>query len=88
MSAQASYETDTSCSGMTLGSRDSEPLEFPSSQPDSDYVPSETSEDREFIASDAEQLSYFSDSNSQADDPVMSIIYDYFFGARGRAWIS
>jgi hypothetical protein len=35
------------------------------------------SEDRAFVASDTEQLSYFSDNNSNAEDPIMSIIYDY-----------
>ena len=72
-----SYDDDTSCSGITLGSQDSEPQDAPNSAHDSDYVPSEMSEDRAFLASDTEQLSYFSDNSSDAEDPIMSIIYDY-----------
>lgn len=76
MSPPSCYD-DTSCSGTTLGSQDSEPQDVPNSELDSDYVPSEMSEDRAFVASDTEQLSYFSDNNSNAEDPIMSIIYDY-----------
>ena len=77
MSSPSCYDDDTSCSGTTLGSQDSEPQDVPNSEIDSDYVPSEMSEDRAFLASDTEQLSYFSDNSSIAEDPIMSIIYDY-----------
>jgi hypothetical protein len=77
MSPPSSYDDDASCSGATLGSQDSEPQDVPNSELDSDYVPSEMSEDRAFLASDTEQLSYFSDNSSSMEDPIMSIIYDY-----------
>lgn len=77
MSHPRSHDDDTSCGGTTLGSQDSELQDVPNSELDSDYVPSEMSEDRAFVASDTEQLSYFSDNSSNAEDPVMSIIYDY-----------
>lgn len=77
MSPPSSHDDDACCSGITLGSQDSEPQDVPNSDVDSDYVPSEMSEDRAFLASDAEKLSYFSDNSSDADDPIMSIIYDY-----------
>ncbi|KAJ5301237.1 hypothetical protein N7508_006100 [Penicillium antarcticum] len=76
MTPPSSYD-DTSCSGATLGSQDSEPQDVSDSELDSDYVPSEMSEDRAFLASDAEELSYVSDNSSNMEDPVMSIIYDY-----------
>ncbi|KAJ5562657.1 hypothetical protein N7535_002897 [Penicillium sp. DV-2018c] len=76
MPPPGSYD-DTSCSGATLGSQDSEPQDVPNSELDSDYVPSEMSEDRAFLASDTEELSYVSDDSSNMEDPVMSMIYDY-----------
>jgi hypothetical protein len=51
--------------------------DLPNSEIDSDYVPSEMSEDRAFLASDTEQLSYLSDSSPGPEDPILSIIYDY-----------
>ena len=77
MPPPSSCDDDTCCTGTTLGSQDSEPQEVPNSELDSDYVPSEMSEDRAFLASDTEQLSYFSDNSSNAEDPIMNIIYDY-----------
>ena len=76
MSPPSSYD-GTCCSGATLGSQDSEPQDVPNSELDSDYVPSEMSEDRAFLASDTEELSYVSDNSFNMEDPVMSIIYDY-----------
>ncbi|KAJ5146609.1 uncharacterized protein N7515_001173 [Penicillium bovifimosum] len=60
-----------------MGSQDSETQDVPHSELDSDYVPSEMSEDRAFLASDTEELSYVSDNSSNMEDFVMSIIYDY-----------
>lgn len=76
MSPPNSYE-DTSFSGTTLGSEDSESQDVPYSELDSDYVPSEMSEDRVFLASDIEELPYFSDNSFNMEDLVMSIIYYY-----------
>lgn len=63
--------------GISLGSQDSVIQGLPDSEIDSDYVPSEMSEDRAFLASDTEQLSYLSDPSSSPQDPISSIICDY-----------
>jgi hypothetical protein len=64
-------------SGISLGSQDSVIQDLPDSEIDSDYVPSEMGEDRAFLASDTEQLSYLSDGSSSPHDPILSILYDY-----------
>jgi hypothetical protein len=65
--------SDDEC-GISLGSQDSVIQDLPNSEIDSYYVPSEMSEDRAFLASDTEQLSYLSDSSPSPEDPILSII--------------
>lgn len=67
-------DNNSSCSGTTLRTSDTE---FQSFELDSDYVPSETSEDRAFVASDNEELSSISDGTCDSNDPIQSILDDY-----------
>lgn len=67
----------SSCSGTTLGSKDTEPRGSILSELDSDYIPSETSDDGAFIGSDTEELACDSDRMSDSRDSVMSLLDDY-----------
>ncbi|KAJ6105187.1 hypothetical protein N7523_010261, partial [Penicillium sp. IBT 18751x] len=70
-------DNTSSYSGTTLGSSDTEPQDTGYSDIDYDYVPSETSEDRAFIASDTEDLSCCSDRTSDSEKSVQNILDEY-----------
>lgn len=78
MQREGSHSSTTSSSDITLGSQDSRPQHAldSDSDSDSDFVPSETSDDRAFIASDTEKLSLFSDGDREDDVVMMSDFYD------------
>lgn len=59
-----------SSSDYELDSDASDTLDVTCSDHESDYVPSSTSEDREFVVSDTEDIPYFSDTStdSSGDD--------------------
>lgn len=76
MSLESSHGSTMSSSGITLGSQDSRLQDVSDSDSDSDFVPSETSDDRAFIASDTEKLSLSSDVDPEEDVVMMSEFYD------------
>jgi hypothetical protein len=61
---QLSDDTDSSYSGTTLRSNDSETIDLASSDYESEDRLSETSADRAFVVSDTDALSYNSDNSS------------------------
>ncbi|CRL30038.1 unnamed protein product [Penicillium camemberti] len=62
---QLSDDTDSSYSDTTFLSKDSDAIDLTFSDYESGYVPSETSVDRAFVASDTDALSYTSDNPSE-----------------------
>ncbi|KAJ5291453.1 hypothetical protein N7478_000704 [Penicillium angulare] len=68
MSAEVMFDDESSCSGITLTSYES-PLQVTSrSELDSEYVPSETSEDRRFVVAETDNLSYYSQDAFEVED--------------------
>lgn len=63
-------------SGTTLNSGDSDVEDITHSDLESEYVPSETSEDREFVVSDSESLSGVSIKSSDPEGSGYTILND------------
>lgn len=64
---QLAGDADSSYSGATFPSNDPDAADVNFSDYESEYVPSETSSDRAFIAPDTDSLSYISDKPSEGD---------------------
>lgn len=62
---QVSDGADSSYSGTTFQSSDSDAIDLTFFDQESEYVPSETSVDRAFVVSDTEAVSYISDKSSE-----------------------
>ncbi|KAJ5291501.1 hypothetical protein N7478_000752 [Penicillium angulare] len=68
MSVKITRDDESSCSGITLTSRESPLQDTSLSELDSEYVPSETSEDQRFVIDDTDKLSYYSDDVFEVAD--------------------
>ncbi|KGO61007.1 hypothetical protein PEX2_065490 [Penicillium expansum] len=66
----------SSYSGSTLNSSESDVEDITHSDIESEYIPSETSEDREFIVSDSESLSFVPNELSEPEGPSYTILDD------------
>ncbi|OGE47377.1 hypothetical protein PENARI_c047G00943 [Penicillium arizonense] len=62
---QLTNDADSSYSGTTFQSNDPDAVDVTFSDYESEYIPSETSSDRAFIAPDTDTLSYISDKPSE-----------------------
>ena len=69
-----SKDDKSSYSGSTLNSGESDVEDITHSDLESEYVPSETSEDRDFVVSDSESLPCVSNEPSDPEEPAYTIL--------------